>query len=56
MTAKHQAIEDIKAELAETSRVFLAFHKELDQRINNLVNNYTALQQSLNTKYHDHRH
>lgn len=54
MTAKSKAIEDIKAELASSSRVFLAFRKELNPEIDNLVREYTAKQQSLNSKYHRH--
>lgn len=48
MTAKDKAIEDIKAELAQASKCFLAFHKELNQRIDNLVDSYIKLQESLN--------
>lgn len=52
MTAKTQAIEDIKADLVESSKVFLAFHKELNPEIDNLVKDYIAKQQSLNHKHH----
>jgi len=54
MTAKSKAIEDIKADLASTSRVFLAFHKELDPEIDDITRDYIAMQQSLNHKRHSH--
>lgn len=49
MTAKTAAIKDIKAELKKSSACFLAFHKELDCQINNIVEYYLNEQASLET-------
>ena len=44
MSVKEQAIEDIKKELRDNGKSFLAFHKELDPVINSLVMSRIILQ------------
>ena len=44
MTAKSQAIKDIKNDLRKQGRCFLAFHKELDAIMASLVNNQISSQ------------
>lgn len=51
MTARHQAIEDIKNELKMSQRCFLAYRKELNPVIDEIVKEYTDMQVALNDKY-----
>lgn len=46
MTAKEQAVQDIKDELRLSSRSFLAFRKKLDPIMDKLVENYTKMQEN----------
>lgn len=46
MTAKTQAIQDIKDELKLSSKVFLAFRKKLDPIMDKLVEDYTRQQEN----------
>lgn len=47
MSAKEQAIKDIKSDLREQHKSFLAFHKELNPIMNEIVRNQLNLQQRL---------
>lgn len=47
MTAKEQAILDIKEELKEQHKSFLAFHKNLNSIMDRLVENQIRLQTSI---------
>lgn len=44
MTAKSQALKDIKDDLRQQGKCFLAFHKELDAIMASLVNNQISNQ------------
>lgn len=44
-TAKRQAIKDIREDLKRQSKTFLAFRKELNPRIDNIVKNYIDRQE-----------
>lgn len=46
MTAKEQAVQDIKDELRLSSRSFLAFRKKLDPIMDKLVEDYTKQQEN----------
>lgn len=45
MTAEEQATLDIKNELRQSSKCFLAFRKKLNPIMDKLVENYTKLQE-----------
>lgn len=45
MTAKEQAVQDIKDELKLSSKSFLAFRKKLDPIMDKLVENYIKQQE-----------
>ena len=47
MTARQQAIEDIRKELSSRNKCFLAFWKELDPIMDSLVINYIQEQNKL---------
>lgn len=47
MSAKQQAIADIRQELHHTSRSFIAFRTELNPKMASLVEGYIQKQQSL---------
>lgn len=47
MTAKQQAILDIKEELENTGKAFIAFHKELDAPIQEIVKEQLKAQRKL---------
>jgi len=51
MTAKQQALRDIKASLKEESKSFLAFHKERDGIINSITKEYLRQQEAINNKH-----
>ena len=44
-TVRQQAISDIKEDLRQHSKCFLAFHKNLNPVMDNMVNNYIKLQE-----------
>lgn len=44
MTARSQAIQDIKESLSEEGRCFLSFRKELNPTMRELIKVYTKLQ------------
>jgi len=50
MTARQSAIEDIKSELHQSSKAFIAFNKKLNPVIKQITEDYINTQQSLNTK------
>ena len=50
MTAKETAIQDIKDELRQESRCFIAFRKKLNPIMKKLVKNYITLQEKPNDK------
>ncbi len=45
MTAKGQAIQDIKAELKSEGKCFFAFRRELNPTINKIVGEYLKQQE-----------
>lgn len=47
MTAKEQAIRDIKNDLRQSGKCFLAFHRELNPIMSELVNNQINRQEHL---------
>lgn len=49
--AKQQAIQDIKEELKEQSKSFIAFHKRLNPIINLLVEHQIQLQEKISPKH-----
>jgi hypothetical protein len=53
MTAKEQAILDIKEELKEQHKSFLAFHKNLNSIMDKLVENQLKLQASIRSITND---
>lgn len=46
MSAKQQAIKDIKDELRQNSQCFIAFRSELNPIMKELVSNYINLQKT----------
>jgi len=44
MTAKQQAVRDIKQELESLGKTFIAFHHELDNPISEITSNYLKAQ------------
>lgn len=51
MTAKEQALQDIKDDLRQDSKCFLAFKENLNPIMDELVEDYTKLQEKQNPKY-----
>ena len=47
MTAKQQAVKDIKRSLKEQRVSFLAFHRELDPVMEEIVNDYLEEQKKI---------
>ena len=47
MSAKQAAIKDIKNDLKEYGKCFIAFHHELDEAINGIVKDYLKQQEML---------
>lgn len=50
MTAKQKAIQDIKAELKNESKSFIAYRIELNRQMRNLVNEQLKAQRQLKKK------
>jgi len=47
MSAKQQALKDIKSELESEGKSFIAFHKELNIPIRNIVKQYLKRQKEI---------
>lgn len=50
MTAKQKAIQDIRAELKNESKSFIAYRTELNRQMRNLVNEQLKAQRQLKKK------
>lgn len=53
MTAYRQAVKDIKADLSQSAKVFLAYRRELDPVMKHLTEDYISLQTALDKKKGD---
>lgn len=47
MSAKQQALKDIKSDLESEGKSFIAFHRELNTPIRNIVNQYLKQQKKI---------
>ena len=50
MTARQQAIQDIRAELKNESKSFIAYRTELNRQMRNLVNEHLKAQKQVSKK------